>query len=67
MTTWISNCSFLLGVAYGSINNLNVSTITNLASLNVSTIYTSLIMNLSYIIYQNKVVYTILYALDSFR
>ena len=36
IATWISNCSFLLGVAYGSINNLNVSTITNTANLNVS-------------------------------
>ena len=36
--TWVSNCSFLLGATYGSINNLNASTITNLANLNVSEI-----------------------------
>ena len=49
VATWISNCSILLGVAYGSINNLNVSTITNIANLNASEISVSLITNLSYI------------------
>ena len=49
VATWISNCSILLGVAYGSINNLNVSTVTNIANLNASEINVSLITNLSYI------------------
>ena len=47
IATWISNCSFLLGVAYGSINNLNVSTITNTANLNACEVSVSLITNLS--------------------
>ena len=48
--SFVNSCSYLLGVGTTQINNLNVSTISNLGNLNVFRRNTSLITNLSCIV-----------------